>query len=402
MSRKYDDWIEAYLDYNQMTESAKIFHKWAAVSAIAGCLRRKVHFNFGRIKIHPNLYIVLVAEPGIARKTQSITFMEDFLADIYGVHLSADATTPQALLNTIEEAADDAQMDNGDSLRHCSLTICSGEFESFLGHKKENSRMIVILTDLFDCKARPFRYNTKHSGSNILPLPFLNLIAATTPESLSECFPSAAIGGGLSSRIMFVFANDKEMKIPIPELDEKKRLMQEPLMADLSIIARMSGGFNFSVAGKEWWYDFYDAFEERDPKRLCKDPAFVGWYSRKPLLILKVATCISAARRADKLIIPTDLESAKAMVEEVEPNMGKAFSAVGRSELTADVDMVRKILERYKVISEKQLRRMVWRDIDDKKFPSVIDTIVKGDDAHREYIGPKRQKGIWYYWGPRQ
>ncbi len=93
-----------------------------------------------------------------------------------------------------------------------------------------------------------------------------------------------------------------------------------------------------------------------------------------------------------------DLQVARDMIEEVEPNMGRAFSAVGRSELTADIDMVRKILERYKVISEKQLRRMVWRDIDDKKFPSVIDTIVKAGDAQRKYIGPNQQKGIWYYW----
>lgn len=398
MSRTYDDWISAYLTYNKETESAAVFHKWTALSAIAGVLRRKVHFNFGRIKIHPNLYIVLVAEPGIARKTQAITFMEDFLSDIYGIHIAADATTPQALLNAIEEAADDAQMDNGTSLRHCSLTICSGEFESFLGHKKENSRMVVILTDLFDCKTRPFRYNTKHSGSNVLPLPYLNLIAATTPDSLSECFPSAAIGGGLSSRIMFVFANNKAMKIPVPELNKERAAMFEPLMKDLSIISRMSGGFNYSPEGRAWWDDFYNKFEERDPRRLCKDPAFMGWYSRKPLLMLKIATCISASRRSDKLVTPDDLIAAKNLIEEVEPEMGKAFSAVGRSEITADIDMVRKILERYGTISEKNLRRMVWRDIDDKKFPFVIDTIVKAGDAIRRYTGPNGEKGIWYRW----
>jgi hypothetical protein len=169
-------------------------------------------------------------------------------------------------------------------------------------------------------------------------------------------------------------------------------------MKDLSIIARMSGGFNYSKEGRAWWFDFYNNFEERDPKRLCKDPAFMGWYSRKPLLMLKIATCISASRRSDKLITPEDLIAAKDMIEEVEPDMGKAFSAVGRSELTADIDMVRKILERYNTISEKNLRRMVWRDIDDKKFPSVIDTIVKGGDATRRYIGPNGEKGIWYKW----
>lgn len=395
MSRIFPDWINAYLQYNKRTESAVVFHKWSAISAIAGSLRRKVHFNFGRIKVYPNLYIVLVAEPGIARKTQAISFMEDFLGDIYGIQIAADSTTPRALLESLEDAADDAQMVDGTVFRHCSLTIASGEFESFLGNKKENSKMLVLLTDLFDCKSKPFRHNTKHSGKNVLPLPFLNLIAATTPGSLAECFPSSAIGGGLSSRILFVYADSKARKEPIPELDPERLKMKEPLFKDLSLIARMAGDFNYSKDGKEWWLSFYDTFEERDPKRLCSDPSFIGWYSRKPLLMLKVATVISASQRNDMLINSKDLQRAYDLINEVEPHMGSAFSAVGRSDLTADINMVRKIIQKNGRISERQLRGMIWRDVDDRKFETVIETIVKGGDAKRKSQGINKCSYIW-------
>lgn len=398
MNRSHKNWIEAYLVYNKKTESAVVFHRWAAISAIASVLRRKVYFQFGRIKIHPNLYIVFVAEPGIARKSQAITFMEDFLSDIYGIHIAADATTPQALLNSIEEAADDATMVDGTQLRHCSLSICSGEFESFLGNKKENHKMVTILTDLFDCKSRPFRYNTKHSGSNVLPLPFLNIIAATTPGSISECFPTSAVGGGLSSRILFVHAEEKAMKVAIPKLDTERAKMYEPLLKDLSVIARMSGEFSFSEDGEAWWENFYANFEERDPNRLCKDPSFVGWYSRKPLLLIKTATCISSAKRNDQKVTADDFSEALNYIEEVEPNMGKAFSGVGRSDLTTDVDMVRKILQRHGSISEKQLRQLVWRDIDDRKFGIVLDTITKAGEAKACWQGTERKKTMWYFW----
>ncbi|MHA1481931.1 MAG: DUF3987 domain-containing protein [Candidatus Heimdallarchaeaceae archaeon] len=398
MSRIYDNWLTAYLKYNETTESATIFHKWSGISTIAATLRRKVYFNFGRIKIYPNLFVILVAEPGVARKTQAITFAEDILIGIFGVSMAADAMTPQALLEDIELAADTTIMPDGSELRHSSLTIFSGEFESFLGQKKENSKMIVTLTDLYDCKARPFRYRTKNSGSNIIPLPFLNMLAATTPESLANCLPSIAIGGGLTSRMIFVYANDKKQKVPIPEFTEGCANMQEELLKDLSVIARTAGGYDFSTEGKEWWINFYNSYEDRDSTRLCKDPAFIGWYSRKPVLILKLSTIFAAAKRQGFEVFPEDFEDAKASLEEVEVLMGKAFSAVGRSDLTADVDMLRKILERSKLISEKQLRRMVWRDIDDKKFSSVIDTIVKGGDAERRFIGPDNKRGIWYYW----
>lgn len=398
--RVHKDWLKAYQEFMRNTESAKDFHRWVGISCVAAVLRRKTYFNFGRIKVHPNLFIVLVAEPGIARKTQAISFGEDILCNIYGIHISADCITPQALLEDLEESADDATMLDGDQVRHSSVTIFSGEFESFLGTKKENSKMIITLTDLFDCKARPFKYRTKHSGSNVIPLPYLNLLAATTPESLANSLPSIAIGGGLTSRILFIWAADKAKKISVPELEKGHKEMAETLIKDLSIIAGSVGAFEYSPAGRKWWEDFYENFDERDSNRLCKDPAFTGWYSRKPVFMLKLGTVLSACRSDKMLVEPQDFERALRYIEDTERNMGNAFSAVGRSEITADVDLVRKAIQRHGQISEKQLRHMVWRDIDDKKFVNVIDTIVKSGEAHRSYTHPKNPKirEIWYTW----
>ena len=399
MSRTYSNWLDAYMDYMEYTESATVFHRWVGVSQIAAVLRRKVHFNFGRIKVHPNLFIVLVAEPGIARKTQAISFGEDIVSNIYGITLSADSVTPQALLEDLENCADTTVMPDGTQLRHSSLNIYSGEFESFLGNKKENSRMIITLTDLFDCKARPFKYRTKHSGSNTIPLPFLNLLAATTPESLANSLPSIAIGGGLTSRILFIWAGNKAKKIAIPDLDPAKQHMAEELLKDLSIIGRLAGGYDYSKESRKWWTDFYEAYDERDSNRLCKDPAFTGWYSRKPIFMIKVGTIMAAARGNKPVVESEDFIRALEFIEDAERYMGNAFSAVGRSEITADVDLVRKVIERHTSISEKQLRHMVWRDIDDRKFVNVIDTIVKSGDAMRTFTDPSQiKREIWYHW----
>ena len=80
---------------------------------------------------------MLVAEPGIARKTQAISYGDEILTELTGIVLSADATTPQALLEDLEGAANPATMPDNTVLTHCSLTISSGEFESFLiGNQK--------------------------------------------------------------------------------------------------------------------------------------------------------------------------------------------------------------------------------------------------------------------------
>ena len=396
MARILEDWITEYMKYTENTESSRIFHKWTAISLIAAVLRRKVWFNFGRIQVHPNIYIVFVAEPGVARKTQAITFGEEILSKISGIVLAADVTTPQALLDDLEEAITTSMLPTGENFSHASLTICSGEFESFLGDKRDNARMLVILTDLFDCKKKPFKTRTRHSGSNEIPSPFLNLIAATTPDSLANSLPSTAVGGGLTSRIIFIWSQGKSKKVDIPE--EPPGDIREGLIQDLAVISRIAGGYDFSDAGRKWWKDFYARYEETDPKRICKDPAFRGWYSRKPIYILKIATILTASARQELLIEPDKLALAIELIEEAENTMTKTFSAVGRSLLTADVDMVRNIIQSYKVISENALLQMVWRDIDSKKFDPVIHTIMRSGEVLRSYKGPAGEKGIYYAW----
>ena len=396
MSRALPDWITEYLTYTENTESAAIFHKWTAISLLAAVLRRKVWFNFGRIKIFPNLYIVFVAEPGVARKTQAIGFGEEILTEVSGITLAADVTTIQALLDDLEESVSSHLLPSGENFSHASLTVSSGEFESFLGDKKENSRMLVVLTDLFDCKQRPFKTRTRHSGSNEIANPFLNIIAATTPDSLANALPSTAIGGGLTSRIIFIWAEGKRRKVDVPE--KPPAIIKSNLVKDLVVISRISGGYSFSPEGREWWSKYYQAFDETDPNRICKDPAFRGWYSRKPLFILKLATILTASTTSTQLVGPPALDRALLYLEEAERTMTKTFSAVGRSAVTADVDMVRRVIKTYQLISENALLQMVWRDVDSKKFDTVIHTILRSGEVSRKYQGPKGEKGIWYYW----
>lgn len=396
--RNLNDWLTGYIQYTQNTESAAIYHKWVGLSLISACLRRKVHFKFGRIKIYPNLFIVLVAEPGICRKTQSISFGENILKELPQIQMSADCITPQAMLEDLESAADEAVMPDGTTYRHSSLTVMSGEFESFLGQKKENSKMIVLLTDLYDCKDRPFKYRTKHSGSNIVPHPYLNMIAATTPESLASVLPSTAIGGGLTTRILFIWAGEKAKKVAVPEADTATQELKTLLIQDLAVISRISGGYSFSKESREWWDDFYNNYDERDPLRICQDPAFSGWYSRKPTMMIKVATCLAASRYNERFVEPQDFERCLDLLAEVEICMGKSFVAVGKSEVAAEVDLVRTVVQRYRHISEKKLLQIVWRDVDAKKFDNVMATLVRRGIVQRTFSGPNNEKEIWYHY----
>lgn len=395
--RHTEDWLEAYQLYMAKTEPAAIFDKWIALSILSAALRRKTYLQLGRLTYFPNLYIVLVAEPGVARKTQAILFGLEFVESIPDIIISADATTIPALFDDLENSAIDDPLKDGTIHRHSSIYIVSKEFESFLGDKKENTRMLTILTTLYDC-LKSWKYRTKHSGTNNLPPSFLTIIAATTPTSLATSLPASAIGEGFTSRILFIWADKRKRKEAIPEKTEEDRILEGKLRKDLYLISRLSGTFTMDIEVRRQWTSWYDKYEDQDENRLCKDNSFNAWYSRKPATILKVAMLLSVSRSSDLIITWNDITKAIKNIEEVEKSMGNAFKAVGKSLISNEVETVVQIINARKAISEQQLMGMIWRDVDSVAFDNVMRTAMKRGEITRRFVSPTGEKGVvWYY-----
>ena len=376
MNRELPNFLEAYRAYTKDTESARIFHDWVGLSIISAALRKKIKLHLGRIRVYPNLYVVLVAEPGKARKSVAISYGSKILKSLEDIQLSADAITREALLQDLEGCAAESMMPDGTLFKHSSLSIISTEFESFLGQKTENAKMLILLTDLYDCAESPWKYRTKGSGTNTIPSVFLSLLGATTPDSLATSLPSSAVGGGLTSRILFIWAEKKEKKVPIPFETPETLELRDKLIKDLYIIGQLSGDFLFTKDAVKFWIDWYNKYEDLDIHRVCQDPSFNGWYSRKPMMILKVAMCLSAALSNDLEITTENLVDSINRVEETEKGMGNAFRSVGKSTITGEVDTVMSIIRSNGSISRTKLMRAVWRDIDAQKFDNVINTVL--------------------------
>ncbi len=396
MARALSNWLDSYVDLHFNTEPATIFHLWTGYSIIAATLRRKISLQLGRLVYHPNIYVVFVAEPGVARKTQAINFGIKFLDTIPDIKVSSDSATKEAMTDDVEGSALDELMPTGETLRHSSLNIISREFESFLGQKKENTRMLTALTDLYDCPEN-WSSRTRHGTSNKIIRPWVNLLAATTPESLASSLPSTAVGGGLTSRVLFVWADKKAKSVAIPSTTPEEDELRGKLERDLYMISRMSGQFSMTKECRTNWIDWYVNFnEDEDGNRICKDKSFNGWYSRKPSMIMKVSMLCAAAESNQTILQWHQVQRAIRDIEQVEKVMGNAFKAMGKSEISSLVDDVHTEIKRSEIVSEKQLMSLFWRDMDSQKFDVVMETLVKTGTVRREYIGPNKEKGIWY------
>ena len=393
--RVLENWIDTFCEYTEDTESHPLFNKWVAYSVISMALRKKVKFELGRISIFPNLYVVLIAEPGVARKSQAISYAKPIIKAVPDIHLTADAITREALLEEFEAVATDDPLPNGDILRHASLSIVSSEFETFLGQKVDNTRMLVLLTEFFDCGEEPFHYKTKNRGEVSIPSVYLSMLGATTPESLASSLPTLAIGGGLTSRIIFVYAKKRSKKVAIPKETDKIRYLRKELAKDLFHISRIAGTYTFDREAEELFITWYNELPDESTERICTDPTFNGWYSRKHVFVCKMCQVNAAARAGSSMLITADiLRQTIKDLEEIEPLMEKVFSAIGRSFVTADVDKVMDIIKTQKQIDEKKLLSMVWRDMDAFKFDNVIRTAIKTGNVKRTFS----TDGIMYTW----
>lgn len=404
MPRNLPNWLNSYVKLQENTEPATIFDTWVGYSVIAAALRRKAKLQLGRLTYYPNLYLVLVADPGIARKTQAIKFGINFLDTIPEIRTCADSSTKEAMTDDIENSAideldpDNKFKTNAGIYRHSSLNIISKEFESFLGQKKENTRMLTALTDLFDCPA-DWSSRTRHGTSNVIVRPWINLLAATTPDSLANSLPASAIGGGLTSRVLFIWAEKKKRREAIPEMTAKEKTLQKLLEADLYQISLISGEYQMSKECKLNWVNWYNNYDEDEGgERICTDKSFSGWYSRKPTYIIKLSI-IRAAATSQKLTIEWHhVKEAIEAIKQVEGVMGNAFKAIGKSEITSEIDTVFQIVQKAGWVSENNLMSIIWRDIDATKFANVIETVIKTGKISREYKGPNSEPGVWYCW----
>ena len=206
IKRELNDWISAYLKYVENTEPPISYHTWTAVSMIAGALQRKVYLNWGHDTIYPNMYIVLIGPSGRARKGTAMNIGKDILKDI-GISMTSESITREALIRDMKDAVTNFPDATTGKVRfHCSLTALSEELSVFLG--QNDIKFLADLTDWYDSRDS-WTYRTKGSGTDKIQGVCFNILGATAPDWLQSILPQEAVGGGFTSRIIFVVEETK-------------------------------------------------------------------------------------------------------------------------------------------------------------------------------------------------
>ena len=391
MGRILNDWIDSYLVYTNNSEPPTTFRLWSAISLISAVLQRKCKFNWGSLTFYPNMYVVLVGPPA-ARKGTAMNDAFEFLADL-NVKLAAEAITREALIRELKNANDNEIGTEGAGVKmtfHSSLTIWAQELTVFLGY--HNLQLMSDLTDWFDCRNQ-WTYRTKNMGVDDIIGVYVTLFGATTPALIRASMPLDAIGGGLTSRMIFVFEHNKEKLVPYTGLSDEERKLGKDLKDDLAKIHMLHGDFKFEKSFVDPWIEWYVAQEGNPP---FKDSRFEGYFERRATHVLKLCMILSASRSDEMVIRVKDLERAVEILELTERKMPNTFSGVGKS---SHADTMTRVMSEVAMrksegVSFGELLDTFKDDADKWTMEKIVETLIASKFMRRSVTG----KDIMYYY----
>lgn len=401
MARELPDWIDGYLKYTENTEPPRSYHHWLACSVIAGALQRKVRLEWGFETIYPNLFLVLVGHSGKTRKGVALGIAKDILSRISSVAIAPEsASGREALIAAMKRAAANfTDPTTGVIHSHCSLTAFSEELAVFLGQR--DIKLLANLTDWYDSKP-DWTYETIGRGRDTLSGLCFNLAGATAPDWLQSMLPQEAVGGGWTSRVIFVVEEKKGKTVAKARKTKEEEELEEQLVRDLERIQQLCGGFQFDKEGEEAyvrWYEEEDKkLEQGQPP--IEDPRFSGYCERRATHLRKLMMIMSASRSDSLVIQRCDFDRALALLKAAEANMHKTFGGLGTGRYSTITDKVLQYIQSVGTTTRSVVLGRFYRDLDPEAL-RVIEETGEGMKVIQVRVLPDRKEKVYQWIGKK-
>lgn len=318
------DWIDGFVEFTEGLSSPELFRKWGAISALAGALERKVWVRTQMSNVYPNMYIILVAPPGVG-KTEVTWRIRSLWNGLEDHHVASTSVTKASLIDELAAATRRWVINSpapGTNPVDSFNSLLIGVNELGVLIPAYDNEFMNTLTDLWDGKGYSERRRTTKTEHNIKK-PFINMLTACTPSYLVHVLPEGAWDQGFLSRTMLIYSGDRQLRSLFAEqtFDRESWSKLEGMFESIS-----------SLYGELKWTEqaaqLIDAFHMRDGEPKPDHPKLMSYNIRRTVHLLKLCIVASISRSDELLITEEDFNRGYDWMIEAEHHMPDIFKAM--------------------------------------------------------------------------
>lgn len=363
------DFIDCFLDYTEAIPSPYIFRLWSAIAGVAGALERRVWVKAMPQPTYANLYVLLVAAPGVGKGV--IDEITRIWRKVPRLRLAPDSVTSASLLDSLIEADRKVIQDGKLAFEYHSLIVPSEEFGVLVpAHDLEFlSRLNRIFTnpDMLRVRRKYLREEVQIIN------PQMTILAGTQPGYLGSLLPEEAWSMGFTQRLLMIHAS-QGVKTVLFQEDNGREALFTKLAAMMNHLVAQCGQLQWEPKAAESFANWHAAGGPPRPDH----PRLAHYVNRRTQFMLKLMLISSASRTDGPVVTEFDYERALTWLLAAEHVMPDVFrEMVQKSDSNVISELVRfawqiHIKSKNKGVHVARLHAFLAERVPSEKVPHII------------------------------
>jgi len=350
------------------------FLKWSGIMTLAATCGRQVYTRLlgprGPV-MYPNLFVLLIAKPGIG-KTTAINAVKEQLTAMK-IRFSPDAISASKFVSWASQASIDALEKGKDP----GFVVALPNMDS-LFNKRTSQELKSFLVAAYDC-SDSYLKSTQDRGHESIYKMCMNMLAGGTPAHIGSCFQPSDWGEGLASRFMLVM----EQYNRIGDLPEWPDSLHEDYSERIRLLRESLTGQQTEITWTPEAWRAREAWRIAHQDSLPPHPAAAGYWGRRDVGAVKLSMLLAISQHQTTISL-SEWDGATAELESIEKNLPAAFFHTGGNPYAALSERIVAWAKREgRVVQEHEIRIRLNPHVQPRDVQSLIDSIL----ASHQLIG---------------